>query len=82
MALDRSVVLVSIVAATNLTPALLVEPWTGGQSIAPTVVLLATGPGDIPAQAGVLALCVIAANLAALAVAHSTSALPRWKDLD
>jgi iron(III) transport system permease protein len=74
--------LVSVLAATNLTPALLFEPLTGGQCIAPTVVLLATGPGEIPARAGALALCAIAANVAALAVARSTSELPRWQDLD
>jgi ABC-type Fe3+ transport system permease subunit len=75
-------VLVWALAATNLTPALLFAHWTGGPGVAPTVVLRATGPGNIPAQAAALALCAIAANLAALAVAQSTSALPRWKDLD
>jgi ABC-type Fe3+ transport system permease subunit len=74
--------LVWALAATNLTPALLFEPWTGGQSVAPTVVLLGSGPDDIPAQAAALALCAIAANLAALAIAHATSALPRVRDLD
>jgi hypothetical protein len=74
--------LVWALAATNLTPALLFEPWTGGQSVAPTVVLLGSGPDDIPAQAATLALCAIAANLAALAIAHATSALPRVRDLD
>jgi hypothetical protein len=42
---------------------------------------LATGPGAIPAQAAALALCAIAANLVALAIAHSTNALPRVRDL-
>ena len=73
--------LVWVLATTNLTPALLFEPWMGGQSVAPTVVLLATGPGAIPAQAAALALCAIAANLVALAIAHSTNALPRVRDL-
>ena len=81
-ALIFTVLLVWALAATNLTPALLFEPWTGGQSVAPTVVLLASGPGDIPAQAAALALCAIAANLAALVIAHATSAFPRVRDLD
>ena len=64
-------------AATNLTPALLFEPWTDGRTIAPAVVHLAAGPADARSQAAALALCAIAINLAALAVARASSALPR-----
>ena len=64
-------------AATNLVPALLFEPWIDGQTIAPAVVDLAVGPADARGQAAVLALCAIASNLAALRFAWLSSALPR-----
>ena len=44
-------------AATNLTPALLFEPWIDGQTIGPAVLRLAAGPADARAQAALLALC-------------------------
>ena len=75
------VVLVCSFAATNLTPALLFEPWPDGRTIAPAVVRLAAGPDDDRSQAAVLALCAIAINLAAIGVARASSALPRSIDL-
>ena len=74
--------LVWSLAATNLVPALLFEPWIDGRTIAPAVVHLAAGPADARAQAAALALCAIAINLAALAVARVSSALPRSVDLE
>jgi ABC-type Fe3+ transport system permease subunit len=70
------------IAATNLSPALLFEPWIDGRTIAPAVLQLAAGPADARSQAAVLALCASAINLAALAMARMSSALPRTLDLD
>jgi hypothetical protein len=69
-------------AATNLTPALLFEPWTDGQTVAPAVLLMAVGPADARSQAAMLALCAIAVNLLALAMARVSSVLPRGLELD
>jgi ABC-type Fe3+ transport system permease subunit len=69
-------------AATNLTPALLFEPWIDGQTVAPAVLLLAVGPTDARSQAAMLALCAIAVNLLALAIARVSAVLPRGLDLD
>ena len=74
--------LVSSLAATNLTPALLFEPWTDGRTIAPAVVILAAGPADDRSQAAALALLAIAINMAGLAVVRMSSALPHALDLD
>jgi ABC-type molybdate transport system permease subunit len=69
-------------AATNLTPALLFEPWIDGQTVAPAVLLLAVGSADARSQAAMLALCAIAVNLLALAIARVSSVLPRGLELD
>ena len=53
-------VLAGSLAATNLVPALLFEPWIDGQTIAPAVLDLAVGPADARGQAALLALCAIA----------------------
>jgi ABC-type Fe3+ transport system permease subunit len=70
-------ILIWALGATNLSPALLFTPWTDGRTVTPGVLVLADGPGEARAQAAALALCVVAVNLAALAVARLTSALPR-----
>ena len=64
-------ILIWVLAATNLSPALLFTPWIDGRTVAPGVLELADGPGDARSQAAALALCVIAANVAALAVARA-----------
>jgi ABC-type Fe3+ transport system permease subunit len=69
-------------AATNLTPALLFEPWADGRTIAPAVVIMATGAADARSLAAVLALCAIAMNLLALAIARVASAGPGAHVLD
>jgi iron(III) transport system permease protein len=69
--------LIWALAATNLSPALLFTPWTDGRNVAPGVLVLADGPGEARAQAAALALCIVAVNVAALAVGRLTSALPR-----
>jgi hypothetical protein len=74
--------LVWTLGATNLTPALLFEPWSDGRTIAPAVVYLATGPADARSQAAILALCAVAINITALGVARMSSALPHPVDLD
>jgi len=70
-------ILIWALAATNLSPALLFTPWTDGRTVAPGVLVLADGPGEARAQAAALAVCVVAVNLVALAIARLTSALPR-----
>jgi iron(III) transport system permease protein len=70
-------ILIWALAATNLTPALLFTPWTDGRTVAPGVLVLADGPPEARAQAAALALCIFAVNVAALALARLTSALPR-----
>jgi iron(III) transport system permease protein len=75
-------VLVSAFAGTNLTPALLFEPWADGRTVAPAVVDMAGGPADARSQAAALALCAIAVNLAALAVARVTSIRRGAPDLE
>ena len=74
--------LVCSLAATNLTPALLFEPWIDGRTAAPASLLLAVGPADARSQAAMLALCAIAVNLLALAMARVSSVLPRGLELD
>ena len=69
-------------AATNLTPALLFQPWADGRTVAPAVVVLAAGPAAARSLAATLALGAVAVILLALAVAKLTSALPAASDLD
>lgn len=69
-------------AATNLVPALLFEPWVDGQTITPAVLDLAVGPADARGQAALLALGAIALNLTALAMAWLLFALPRSINLE
>jgi hypothetical protein len=73
------VVLVWVLAATNLTPSLLFAPWTDGRTVAPGIVGLA---GEEPAQAAALALLVVAVNIGALFLARLTSALPHWESFE
>jgi hypothetical protein len=69
-------------AATNVAPALLFEPWSDGQTVGPASLALAAGPPEARSRAAALALGAIAVNLAALAIARATSALPRRVDLE
>jgi hypothetical protein len=70
-------ILIWVLAATNLSPALLFTPWSDGRTAAPGIVDLANGGGDARARAASLALCVVAVNLAAVVVARLTAAPPR-----
>jgi iron(III) transport system permease protein len=75
-------VLASALAATNLTPALLFEPWADGQTLAPAIVVMAGEPADAQSRAAALALCAIGVNLVALAVARLTSLRRGRADLE
>jgi hypothetical protein len=68
-------VLVAGLAATNLTPALLFTPWMDGRTLAPAIVIWASGPDDARLAAAGLALVAVAVNLAALGAARLSSAL-------
>jgi iron(III) transport system permease protein len=63
-------------AATNLTPALLFEPWSDGRTIAPAVVVLAGGVAEERSLAATLALAAIALNASALCAARLTHISP------
>jgi len=69
-------------AATNLTPALLASPGTDGPTVAPGVLILADGHPNARSLAAVLALGILALNVAALAVAWACGALPRPEDFE
>jgi len=56
-------------AATNVTPALILSPTATTRPVGPAVLTLAGEPGDGVRRAAALAALAIAANLAALAVA-------------
>jgi hypothetical protein len=68
-------ILACALAATNVTPALLFQPWSDQRTLAPGVLELAEGPGDARLQAAALALCAVALNLAALAAARLTGSI-------
>jgi hypothetical protein len=74
--------LIGSLAATNLTPALLFEPWSDGRTLAPAIVQLAAGPADARSLAAALALGAIAINVTALCIAWATCALPRSVDVE
>lgn len=64
-----AVVLTAAFAATNLAPALVLAPTLRDAPAAPAIVLLADQPADGPERAAALAVCAIALNLIALAIA-------------
>jgi hypothetical protein len=69
-------VLVAAFAATNLTPALLFSTGTDRPTLGPAFLDLAGGEALAQSQASALALAGIFVNLAAIAVAKGTRALP------
>jgi ABC-type Fe3+ transport system permease subunit len=69
--------LIATLAATNLSPAILFTSWSEGCTLGPGVLVLVDGSGHSRTQAGSLAVCIIALNLAALGFARLTQALPR-----
>jgi ABC-type Fe3+ transport system permease subunit len=75
-------ILVGSLAATNLTPALLFERWSDGQTLAPAIVRTAVASAADLSLAAALALCAITINMVALGIAWVSSALPRTLDLD
>jgi ABC-type Fe3+ transport system permease subunit len=62
-------ILTLVVAATNLSPALILAPTVESRPIAPGILILADEPGEARATAAALAACVIAINLSALGLA-------------
>jgi ABC-type Fe3+ transport system permease subunit len=68
-------ILVFALAATNLTPALLFQPWSDQQTLSPAVLVLCEGPDNQRRQAAALALVGLVSNLVAVAVARATGSL-------
>jgi iron(III) transport system permease protein len=64
-------ILTLALAATNLTPALLLAPTAETRPDAPALILLTEEPGDGRARAAALASMAIAVNLAALGLAST-----------
>jgi iron(III) transport system permease protein len=62
----RRVVLWGALAATNLTPAILLTPTVESRPLGPGVLILADQPGDFRSQAAALALVAVALNVTAL----------------
>jgi ABC-type Fe3+ transport system permease subunit len=77
-----ALLLVGALAATNMTPALLFEPWTDVRTASPSVTKLAGGDRFAKSQAAMLALGAIALNVSSLAAARALSAVPRTLDLE
>jgi hypothetical protein len=75
-------VLAGSLAATNVVPALLFEPWVDVQTIGPAVLYFAASPVESRGRAALLALCAIATNLGGLSFVWLSSALPRRVDID
>jgi hypothetical protein len=73
-------VLVWALAATNLTPSLLLSPWSDHRTAVPGALVLAGGVGEAPVQAAALAVLAVTVNVGAIALARLTSALPRYDD--
>jgi len=74
-------VLIGTLAATNLTPALLFSFAVDRKTLGPALLELAGGDAVARSQAAALALTALFANLAAIAAAHWTRALPLARDL-
>jgi ABC-type Fe3+ transport system permease subunit len=74
--------LAAVLAAVNLTPALLFTPWMDGRSVAPALVELVNGRDDSRLQAAALAFCVLAGNLAGLCTARLAPVRPPEWDAD
>lgn len=68
--------LATVLAATNLAPALLFTIWADVRTMGPGLLVLASGPEDARLQASLLALGLILANLAALGLARLAPAPP------
>ncbi len=68
-----------VIAATNLTPALLFSAGEG--TLGPAFLALAGGDGPARTLAAALALVAVLGNLAAFAAAYATGAVPSERDL-
>jgi ABC-type Fe3+ transport system permease subunit len=62
----RRIVLLSVVAASAITPAILLAPTLECQPIGPGIVILAADQGESGHQAAALALAIVSLNLAVL----------------
>ena len=67
----RTMLLWAALAATSITPALVLAPTVESRPVGPGIVILAEQPGDSRAQAAALALAAIALDLAALSWASA-----------
>jgi iron(III) transport system permease protein len=65
-----------VLAATSLSPALILTPTLDNRPVAPGILILADQPGEGRSSAAALATCVIAANLAALGLAAKCRSEP------
>jgi ABC-type Fe3+ transport system permease subunit len=69
------------VAATNVAPALLFSAGSARKTLGPAIVELAGGDATARSTAAAIALLAVLVNLAAIAAAYGTSALPSDGDL-
>jgi hypothetical protein len=67
----RRIILCGALAATSLSPAILLAPTLESRPVGAAIVVLANQPGDARAQAAALALLAIAVNLAVLSWASA-----------
>ena len=70
-----------VVAATNVTPALLFSAGDKGRTLGPEFLALAGGDGRARTLAAALGLVAVLGSLAAFAVAYATGAVPSERDL-
>lgn len=69
-------VLTVVLAATSLSPALILTPTTEARPVTPGILILADEPGEARSTAAALAFCVIAANLSAFGLAATVRSEP------
>jgi ABC-type Fe3+ transport system permease subunit len=74
-------VVISLAAATNLTPALILSIGSDRKPLGPAILDLAAGDAAARSRAAALALAAVLASLAAVAAAHATRAMPSARDL-
>ena len=72
---------ISLAAATNLTPALIFSIGSDRKPLGPAILDLAAGDAAARSRAAALALAAVLASLAAVAAAQATRSLPSARDL-
>lgn len=68
--------LTTVLAATSLSPALILTPTLDSRPVAPGILILADQPGEARTSAAALATCAIAVNLAAIGLAAKCRSEP------